>query len=106
MRRALPGGASGLEILLLGAGPTGLILAQLLRLNGAARVVVIANAGVKTLIAKAINAADDVIELDREAPGEQWNRLREENPYGFDVVVGIMNCSLKLFKSVLIICLS
>lgn len=89
--RALPAGASGLEILLLGAGPTGLILAQLLRLNGAARVVVVANKGTKTRIAMSINAADEIIELDREAPEEQWKKLKEENPYGFDVVVSIIS---------------
>ncbi|KAL5521788.1 ARD1_2 [Sanghuangporus sanghuang] len=87
LRSALPAGASGLEILLLGAGPTGLILAQLLRLNGAARVVVVANKGPKTRIAKTINAADEIIELDREAPDKQWGKLKEENPYGFDVVI-------------------
>ncbi|EJD05367.1 NADP+-dependent D-mannitol dehydrogenase [Fomitiporia mediterranea MF3/22] len=87
LRAALPAGASGLEILLLGAGPTGLILAQLLRLNGAARVVIAANAGPKTRIARNINAADEIIELDRQAADEQWKKIKEENPYGFDVVI-------------------
>lgn len=35
----------GIEVLLIGAGPTGLILAQLLKLNGASRVVIAANKG-------------------------------------------------------------
>lgn len=87
MRAALPAGASGLEILLLGSGPTGLILAQLLRLNGATRVVIAANAGPKTRIANEIGAADEIIELDRQAPEAQWTKLKEDNPYGFDVVV-------------------
>ena len=77
----------GIEVLLLGAGPTGLILAQLLKLNGASRVVIAANKGIKMDIAKKINAADEYIELDRKAPESQWKKLKEDNPYGFDVVV-------------------
>ena len=38
-------------------------------------------------IAKKINAADEYIELDRKAPEAQWKKLKEDNPYGFDVVV-------------------
>jgi D-arabinitol dehydrogenase (NADP+) len=80
----------GCEVLLLGAGPTGLILAQLLKLNGASRVVIAANAGVKMDIAKNLEAGDEYIELvrgDSVAQDEQWKKLKEENPYGFDVVV-------------------
>jgi D-arabinitol dehydrogenase (NADP+) len=77
----------GIEVLLLGAGPTGLILAQLLKLNGASRVVIAANKGIKMDIAKKINAGDEYIELDRKAPEAQWKKLKEDNPYGFDVVV-------------------
>ncbi|KAJ3799766.1 chaperonin 10-like protein [Lentinula aff. detonsa] len=77
----------GIEVLLLGAGPTGLILAQLLKLNGASRVVIAANKGVKMDIAKDLEAADEYIELDRQQPEAQWQKLKEDNPYGFDVVV-------------------
>ena len=77
----------GIEVLLLGAGPTGLILAQLLKLNGASRVVIAANKGIKMDIAKELNAADEYIELDRKAPEAQWKKLKDDNPYGFDVVV-------------------
>jgi threonine dehydrogenase-like Zn-dependent dehydrogenase len=52
-------------VLLLGAGPTGLILAQLLKLNGASRVVIAANKGIKMDIAKNLEAGDEYIELDR-----------------------------------------
>jgi len=38
-------------------------------------------------IAKKLNAADEYIELDRENPGPQWEKLKKENPYGFDVVI-------------------
>lgn len=77
----------GVEVLLLGAGPTGLILAQLLKLNGASRVVIAANKGIKTDIAKKLEAADEYIELDRQNPEPQWAKLKADNPYGFDIVV-------------------
>lgn len=77
----------GVEVLLLGAGPTGLILAQLLKLNGASRVVIAANKGIKMDIAKQLEAADEYIELDRQNPEPQWEKLKADNPYGFDIVV-------------------
>ncbi|CAD6571588.1 MAG: hypothetical protein CYPHOPRED_004489 [Cyphobasidiales sp. Tagirdzhanova-0007] len=77
----------GSECLLIGAGPTGLILSQLLKLNGASRVVLAANRGKKMTIARSINAADEYLELDRQAPAEQWAQLKKDNPYGFDVVI-------------------
>lgn len=77
----------GIDVLLLGAGPTGLILAQLLKLNGAHKVVIAANKGIKMDIAKQLNAGDEYIELDRQQPGPQWEQLKRDNPYGFDVVV-------------------
>lgn len=104
----------GAEALILGAGPTGkypfltvsalrcycnyrhsssdlsfvgLILAQLLKLNGASHVVLAANKGIKTQIAQSLNAADVYYELDRESPEAQWAEIREKYPHGFDVVV-------------------
>ena len=77
----------GVDALIIGAGPTGLILAQLLRLNGAARVVVAANRGAKTALARALDVAHEYVELDRQNPGPQWEQLKKDNPYGFDVVV-------------------
>lgn len=77
----------GIEVLLLGAGPTGLILAQLLKLNGASKVVIAANKGIKMDIAKELDAGDEYIELDRQNPKAQWQKLKDDNPYGFDVVV-------------------
>ncbi len=77
----------GVEALIIGSGPTGLILAQLLKLNGAMRVVIAANKGIKMDIAKQLEAGDEYIELDRENPDAQWAELKKKNPYGFDVVV-------------------
>ncbi|THV04185.1 GroES-like protein [Dendrothele bispora CBS 962.96] len=81
---ALPVGS---EVLVMGAGPTGLILTQLLKLNGASRVVLAANKGIKMDIAKKLEAADEYLELDRANPGSQWEQLKKDNPYGFDAVV-------------------
>jgi len=81
---ALPVGS---EVLVLGAGPTGLILAQILKLNGASKVVIAANKGIKTQIAKELDAADAYVELDRENPDAQWEQLKKDYPYGFDAVV-------------------
>ncbi|EJT99239.1 GroES-like protein [Dacryopinax primogenitus] len=77
----------GSEVLLMGAGPTGLILSQLLKQNGAVKVVLAANKGMKMDIAKQINAADVYIELDRKEPEAQWEQLKKDHPYGFDIVV-------------------
>lgn len=62
-------------------------MAQLLKLNGAHRVVIAANKGIKMDIAKSLNAADDYVELDRGDSEHQWEQLKTDNPYGFDVVV-------------------
>ncbi|KLO16102.1 NADP+-dependent D-mannitol dehydrogenase [Schizopora paradoxa] len=80
----------GVEVLVLGAGPTGLILAQLLKLNGAARVTIAANAGPKMNLAKDLDCGDVYVELargDDKAQAVQWDDLRKANPYGFDIVV-------------------
>ncbi|KAF4563818.1 N-terminal acetyltransferase A complex catalytic subunit ard1 [Pleurotus pulmonarius] len=79
--------AVGIDALIIGAGPTGLILAQLLKLNGAAKVVIVANKGIKTQVAKDLDAGDVYIELDRDNPGPQWQQFKDDNPYGFDVVI-------------------
>lgn len=77
----------GSEVLLIGSGPTGLMLCQLLKLNGARKVVLAANKGIKMDIAKNLQVADEYVELDRSNPEAQWKQLKENNPYGFDVVV-------------------
>ncbi|TFK41625.1 chaperonin 10-like protein [Crucibulum laeve] len=77
----------GVKVLVLGAGPTGLILAQLLKVNGASHVTIAANKGIKTRIAQDLNAGDAYVELDRADPAPQWEELRKQHPYGFDVVI-------------------
>lgn len=38
-------------------------------------------------LAKELEAADEYIELDRENPQSQWDKLKQDYPHGFDVVV-------------------
>lgn len=76
----------GAHVLLFGAGPTGLLLAQLLRQSGAARLTVAAPSPAKLELALA-GGADRVVLLDRRAPAASLAELRIEAPDGFDVVV-------------------
>ena len=78
---------AGSTVLMIGAGPTGLCLAQLLKLNGAAHMVLAANAGPKMELAKKLACADEYVDLDREHPQAQWAELKEKYTYGFDVVI-------------------
>lgn len=78
---------AGSKILLIGAGPTGLCLAQLLKANGGAHMVLASNEGPKMELAKKLNCADEYVELSRKDPAKQWADLKIKYPYGFDVVV-------------------
>ncbi len=77
----------GSTILILGAGPSGLCLAQLLKCNSGVRVVIASNVGPKMELAKKLNAADEYVEFDRQNPEPQWEELKKKFQYGFDVVV-------------------
>ena len=77
----------GSSVLMFGAGPTGLVLAQMLRHNGGCNVVIAAPEGLKMDLAKKLDAADSYIELSRTNPEAQFEKLKKDNPYGFDVVV-------------------
>ena len=76
----------GSDVLLFGAGPTGQVLAQLLKLNGAGRLVVAAPAGPKLELVARL-AADEIVAIDRKNPDKHRTRLRELNPTGFDYIV-------------------
>jgi len=65
-------------------------MAQLLKLNGASKVVIVANKGIKTQIAQQLDAGDEYVELDRDDPGPQWAKLKEDYKSGFDVVASIL----------------
>jgi D-arabinitol dehydrogenase (NADP+) len=77
----------GSSVLMLGAGPTGLVLAQMLRQNGGCHVVVAAPQGLKMNLAKQLGAGDEYVELSRQNPEIQFRKLKDENPYGFDIVI-------------------
>jgi len=64
-------------------------------LNGAVRVVIASNKGVKTRIAQQLGAGDEIIELDRNDPSPQWEKLKKDNPFGFDIVVRIKSLFVK-----------
>ena len=72
----------GSSVLMFGAGPTGLVLAQLLRVNGGCHVVVAAPEGLKMELAKKLGAGDVYVELSRKDPSAQFQKLKSENPYG------------------------
>ena len=38
-------------------------------------------------LARTLDAADEYIDLDRKNPEAQWEKLKKDNPYGFDIVV-------------------
>lgn len=61
----------------------------MLKINGAHRVVIASNKGVKMTTARNLNCADEYVELDRSNPASQWDALKQSNPHGFDVVVSI-----------------
>jgi D-arabinitol dehydrogenase (NADP+) len=76
----------GSRVLLFGAGPTGQVLAQLLKLNGASHLTVAAPPGPKlNLIARL--AADEVAPIDRKDPEIHRAALRKVSANGFDYVV-------------------
>jgi D-arabinitol dehydrogenase (NADP+) len=78
--------APGADVLLFGAGPTGLILTSLLGRSGAGRLTVAAPTVAKLELARA-RGADEIVQLDRNRPELAESRLRSLAPAGFDVVI-------------------
>ncbi|KAJ2987019.1 hypothetical protein NUW58_g4734 [Xylaria curta] len=77
----------GSHALLIGAGPTGLMMAQFLKHSGVSRLTIAAPGGPKMDLAKSLDAADYYVPLDRSNPAPQWEQLKKDNPYGFDIVI-------------------
>ncbi len=90
----------GSTILLIGAGPTGLCLAQLLRSNGAVHLVIASNQGPKMELARKLDCADEYVDLDRNDSSKQWADLKTRYPYGFDVVVEASGSPAVLEKAI------
>jgi D-arabinitol dehydrogenase (NADP+) len=76
----------GAQVLIFGAGPTGLIMTQLLARSGASDVTVAAPTKAKLELA-ATSGADHTVQVDRSDIGAARDGLRELAPDGFDVVV-------------------
>jgi len=74
------------RVLLFGAGPTGLLLTQLLARSGAGSLTVAELVQAKLDLAAA-RGADHAILVDPSDPGVARSRLREIAPDGFDVVI-------------------
>ncbi|MFL4910644.1 zinc-dependent alcohol dehydrogenase family protein [Streptomyces sp. MMS24-I2-30] len=96
--------APGSDVLLFGAGPTGLILTQLLARSGAGRVVIGAPSPAKLALA-ASGGADEVVRMERSDPAASTARVRELAPNGFDVVidatgsVGVLSTTIDLVRT-------
>ena len=76
----------GSDVLVFGSGPTGLLLAQLLRSAGAWRVTVAAPSRSKLDVALELGI-DGVVQIDRANPAAALDELRGLAPKGFDAVV-------------------
>ena len=76
----------GSDVLVLGAGPTGLLLSQLLLHGGAARITVAAPSPHKLELARAFGV-DETVQLSRTDPDPGFAALARLAPSGFDVVV-------------------
>lgn len=76
----------GSDVLVFGAGPTGLILAQLLRASGASRVTVAGRNPFKLELAAAYGA-DEVVLMAAGADGPAVASPARLAPDGFDVVI-------------------
>jgi D-arabinitol dehydrogenase (NADP+) len=80
------GARPGSDVLVFGAGPTGLVLAQLLVHGGAARVTVAAPTEFKLALARTYGI-DKTVQIDRGDPGASLPTLRDNAPDGYHVVV-------------------
>lgn len=94
----------GADVLVLGAGPTGLVLTSLLARGGAGRLTVAAPSEAKLALAKA-RGADEVVRLRRDEPELGAAQLAALAPDGFDVVVeatgapGVLATTLPLVRT-------
>ncbi len=76
----------GSDVLVFGAGPTGLVSRSCSPTAGAARVTVAAPTGFKLALARDFGI-DKTVQMDRGDPGASSSVLRDNAPEGYDVVV-------------------
>ncbi|KAJ4373527.1 hypothetical protein N0V86_007668 [Didymella sp. IMI 355093] len=77
----------GSRVLLFGCGPTGILLAQLIRMNGAAHLTIASKGGPKLDLARKLDIADAYTTISDDQPENDLEALKAANPYGFDIVV-------------------
>lgn len=77
----------GSRVLLFGCGPTGMLLAQLIRMNGGAHLTIASKPGPKLDLAKTLNLADHYLAISDDQPHTAMQTLQTANPHGFDIVV-------------------
>lgn len=94
----------GADVLVFGAGPTGLLLTQLLRAGGAGRLTVAAPTAAKLELART-GGADHVVQVDRGDAAAARAQLSQLAPGGYDVVVdatgsvGVLEQTLPLTRT-------
>lgn len=76
----------GDDILIFGAGPTGILLTQLLKHGGAGNLVVCASSQNKLDIIEKNEYAETIL-LDRNDYSKHTRQLKEKYPQGFDIVI-------------------
>ncbi|WP_226527155.1 zinc-dependent alcohol dehydrogenase family protein [Metabacillus niabensis] len=76
----------GDDVLMFGTGPTGIILAQLLKNAGAGNVVVSASDSKKLALVKEL-AADHVVQMERSNYSKHEQEINNLFPKGFDIVI-------------------
>jgi D-arabinitol dehydrogenase (NADP+) len=76
----------GSDVLLFGAGPTGLVLAQLILHGGAGRLTVAAPTELKLALARRYGV-DRTVQMDRADPRACLDALRASAPEGYDAVI-------------------
>lgn len=83
---------NGDNILMFGAGPTGIILAQLLKSGGAGNLVVAAPSKFKLDIVEGLGIADTVI-MDRNDSSPHEKVIKKMFPKGFDIIIDATGAS-------------
>jgi D-arabinitol dehydrogenase (NADP+) len=77
---------TGADVALIGTGPTGLLLAQLLLHGGAGRLVIAGATPFKLELASSYGA-DATVPVEKSTPAETARRLRALAPDGYDVAI-------------------
>ncbi|KAG8623968.1 hypothetical protein KVT40_008944 [Elsinoe batatas] len=93
----------GSRALLFGCGPTGILLAQLMRMNGVAHLTIASLPGPKLDMARKLAIADDFVSISPINSKEAMSFLLAANPYGFDIVVEATGSVAVLEQSILFV---